>query len=148
VLVDPSLEGLFQDEQLRLIRLGLVGQVHIETTLVQHRALWFDEQLDAQTFDLALTWSAEDRQYRMDGRPVDDPHRLTLERLVLRGGSSPDGQRVVEVKARLQVVTTGSLTTLAGWMVDGERSRTASSLLGVLADDMTLSASGRCDVAK
>jgi hypothetical protein len=148
VLVDTALEGLFEDEQLRLIRLGLVGRVHVDATLRQHRVLWFDDDLDAQSFDLTLTWSADDRTYRIEGRPVEDPRHLALERLVFHRGPDADGVLTVEVRARLQVVTTSSLRTVAGWMMDGERSSSATRLLGVLAQDLTLSAQGRCEVAK
>jgi hypothetical protein len=147
VLVDPTLEQLFDAEQLRLVRLGLVGQVHLEVTLVRHHPLWFDEHLETRAVDFSLRWSREEVRYLLDGQPVDPSH-LSLERLVLHPGADTEGELEVEETARLQVVTSASLGTVAGWMVAGERGPATRTVLDVLANDLVRTTTGRCAVTR
>src|SRR5437016_2562131 len=69
-LVDVAAEHLFPEEQARLIKLGLVGRVRMEVTLLRRQPFWFDAVLAHEEREVVLR-SAE--------------RRVELERVALRG---------------------------------------------------------------
>jgi hypothetical protein len=149
VLVDPLLDDLFDAESMRLVRLGLVGQVHIEVTLVRKRALWFDERLDDQSLDLHVLWDQRDEHFHLEsGREVDPAH-LPTERFALRPGRDTDGDLEVQISAHLQVVTASSLGLVATWVAAKEREGgVAKGVVSALAGDLSREAKGSCKLGQ
>jgi hypothetical protein len=145
-----QLSGLFDEELLHLVRLGLRGQIHVEVTLYRQRRFWFDERRALETQDAVVTWSRADHRYILDGRPVGDPTALTLSPLSLR--TPGQGAHYLEVTARLEVVTVKSLGQMATWLVRGsdenaeEPSRLGRGLVSYVAAGLVRTAATRCRV--
>ena len=145
-----QLSGLFDEELLHLVLLGLRGQIHLEVTLYRQRRFWFDERRAMETRDVVVTWSRADRRYILDGRPVADPTALTLSPVSLR--SLGRGNHYLEIAARLEVVTVKSLGQMATWLVRGnddnaeEPSRLGRGLVSYVAAGLVRTAGARCRV--
>jgi hypothetical protein len=145
-----TLSGLFDDELLHLVKLGLRGQIHLEVTLYRHRRFWFDERRALETRDAVMSWSRANRRYTLDDLTVADPTTLALAPLSLR--SLGEGRHYLEVTARLEVVTVESLGQMATWLVRGndERgdppSRLGRGLVSYVAAGLVRTAATRCPV--
>jgi hypothetical protein len=145
-----QLAGLFDEELLHLVRLGLRGQIHVEVTLYRQRRFWFDERRALETQDAVVTWSRPEHRYILDGRPAGDPTALTLAPLSLR--TLGQGVHYLEVTARLEVVTVKSLGQMATWLVRGsdesaeEPSRLGRGLVSYVAAGLVRTAATRCRV--
>jgi hypothetical protein len=92
--------------------------------------------------------------YLLDGRPLSsEASALDLERAAWTLEQPPESGDVlvVQVNVRLQVVTAASLGKVASWLTQGQPADTESSpvtrnLLRSVAEDLTRSATGRCEV--
>jgi hypothetical protein len=119
-----TLVDLFDQELLRLVELGLEGEVHVEATLYRRRRLWFDARLVQVNRVLGVSWSRLQGTFLVAGLPVADPDRLELPEMVLSSTRDPppdDGdEEYVEISARLEVVTARSLGQVARWLVGGK----------------------------
>lgn len=147
-LVDVELRDFLDSELLKVIRLGLVGRIHLDVSLSRPRPLWFDEPVLTQAYDVALRWSKPESRYVLDGRvDVEDPARFTLERMALRPAArfESDGRYKVEVRVHLQVVTAASLGKALAWMV-GKEGGVPEGLLATLANDLARVATCACAV--
>lgn len=152
VVVGVELEGLFDKEMLRLVKLGLEGRVHVEVTLVRRRNFWFDARLGSQTKDIVVSYSKEIDRFVLGGTtPISDPGRLSLARLSLWPGEDGQGGYEVEVSAKLQVVTVSSLGKMASWIAggggkDAPRGVLSRNLVSAITNDLTRSATTTCKV--
>ena len=155
-LVDVTLDDFFDRDLLRVVRLGLVGNLRIEMTLVRARPLWWDDRVTTFTREVRLAFVRPSGPYVLDATgPVADPAHLVLQRQsVWPGGTAlPRGSYSVEVRAHLEVVTAGSLGKVAAWIAGGERAREADRstltrlLLANVAGDLRRSASTACAAA-
>lgn len=152
VVVRPEAQAFLTPELDRLLRLGLAGRLELELTLLRRRKLWFDEQVDSAKLTQVLSFSKG--EYLLDGRPLPSGAPvLELERTAWTLKDPPEhgDAFVVQVNVRLQVVTTASLGKVATWLTQGEstgneRSAVSRNLLRTVAEDLSRSASGRCEV--
>jgi hypothetical protein len=143
------LSGLFDEELLHLVRLGLQGQIRLEVTLYRHRRFWFDERRALEVRDAVVTWNRDERRYLLDGRGIDDPATLTIAPVSLRALGK--GDHYLEVTARLEVVTAKSLGQMAKWLVRGddrseEPSPLGRGLVSYVAAGLVRTAATRCRV--
>src|SRR5207237_5279472 len=88
-LVDATVHGLLDRELLGIVKLGVAGQLTVETSVVRRRQLWFGRVVAVTTRELPLTWSEERGVFELDGRALADPEHLPLERIALPLGE-PD----------------------------------------------------------
>ena len=155
----------FVDAELaRLVRLGLTGRVEVELTLYRRRSVWFDARLAApERLRQALTWEARTGALLLDGRPVPaeagGEALLPLERVAFTlDADVREGEDLrVRVAVRLQVVTAQSLGRVAAWLTQrgraareaeeaGEEDGVRQGLVATVAEDLTRSAKGVCEV--
>src|SRR5512140_558515 len=156
VLIDVELQRFLDPDLLKLVRLGLEGNLQFELVLLRTRPFWFDELIERDAATARLRYVDEDRVYLLDDRrEVPDPLRLDLERFALRPPDplDPDGTYKVEVKATLRVVTGASLGKVASWIAGrepsrGETSDLSSRLLRAVADDLARQATALCEVVR
>ena len=146
-LVDATVHGLFDKELLRLVKLGVAGQLTVTATVVRRQKLWFGRVVSATTRELPLTWSAERAAFELDGLAVPDPEHVSLPRIALSLGEA-DSPSIYEVEiiTRLVVVTPGSLGHVTGLLAGESDSPLARALLGAIADDLIRSANGACPI--
>ena len=148
-LVGLTLEGLLDRDLLRLVRLGLAGSLSVEVTVVRKRFL-LGSRVARVSIDYQLRWLEDEQVLLLDGRPVRDPGRLSLERIALELPDGLDPAALgVEARAELKVVTAQSLGDVARWIAggkSGEASPISRNLLGAVADDLTRSAEASCAV--
>lgn len=148
VLARAELDGFFDREMLRLIRLGLEGRVRVDFRLVKRRVAWFDDELASFSQDLVVTWDAARRGYVMNGVAIHpsalDP--LRIDRVPL--GRRDPADYYVEVAAKVQVVTLKSLRGAARWIGGGAEDAGGVSrrLARIVVDDLVRKASSSCDV--
>jgi hypothetical protein len=155
VVVRPEVEGLVDAELARLVRLGLSGRLEVTVTLLRRRPLWFDARVETVRLTQVLAYTAEGG-WVLDGRPLSAPPSeaaLPLERVALgveaRREEGDVSGLVVEVEARLQVVTAQSLGRVASWLTPSgapERTAVGENLVRSVAEDLARSARGRCEV--
>jgi hypothetical protein len=152
VVVRPEAYAFLTPELDRLLRLGLAGRLELELTLLRRRSFWFDEPVDTTTLTQVLSFTKG--EYLLDGRPLSSSTAtLELERAAwtLEDPPEPGATFRVRVEVRLQVVTADSLGKVASWLTKGEstqdeRSAVTSNLLLSVAEDLTRSASGDCEI--
>jgi hypothetical protein len=159
-------------ELLHLVELGLVGRLHIETTLYRRRRFWFDPRLVEATHQFSIAWSKDDKRFTLEGRPIASPYDFALPILALRPADDglddrdAEGGAYVEVLLRLEVVTPTSLGQVARWLVTSPEPSadpdpaTASgapapgktllpgAVLNFLAADLARKARGSCPVTR
>ena len=146
-LVDATVHGLLDRDLLRVVKLGLAGRLTVETTVVRRRHLWFGRVVSRTTRDLPLVWSEERGLLELDGRPIADPERIPLERIVLLLGESEDPSSYqVELSTRLVVVTQSSLGRVAGLLSSDSDSALSRTVLSAIANDLVRSTSTPCPV--
>ena len=146
-LVDATVHGLLDRELLRLVKLGVAGRLTVEASVVRRQTLWFGRVVAATAREIPLTWSEERGAFELDGRALPDPENVSLERIALSLGEADDPRAYeIEIVTRLTVVTRGSLGRVAGLLAGGSESALARTLLGAIANDLTVSASGTCPV--
>ena len=146
-LVDATVHGLLDRDLLRVVKLGLSGRLTVETTVVRRRHLWFGRVVSRTTRDLPLVWSEERGLLELDGRPIADPERIPLERIVLLLGESEDPSSYqVELSTRLVVVTQSSLGRVAGLLSSDSDSALSRTVLSAIANDLVRSTSTTCPV--
>ncbi|WP_224361105.1 DUF4390 domain-containing protein [Hyalangium versicolor] len=153
VVVRPEAHAFLTSELDRLLRLGLAGKLEVELTLLRRRKLWFDDQVDSARLTQVLSYTQG--TYLLDGRPLlSGATALELERTAWTLEQPPESGDtfVVRLSVRLQVVTASSLGKVASWLTQGssaenERSTVTRNLLRTVAEDLTRSGSGRCDVS-
>jgi hypothetical protein len=159
-------------ELLHLVELGLVGRLHIETTLFRRRRFWFDPRLVEASHLFSIAWSKDDKRFTLEGRPIASPYDFALPILALR----PDGDALdegdpadgtyVEVLLRLEVVTPTSLGQVARWLVTSPetpadpdpaaapgpsapgKTLVPGAVLNLLAADLARKARGTCAVTR
>ena len=158
VLVNVRLRDFFDPELLRLVRLGLEGQLYLEIKLVQQRRFWFNQNISTHSAEMVFSYAKEDQSFWLDARTrVEDPLDLELGRFALSlggGRALEEGAYWIEAKARLQVVTAASLSKVAGWLgpgSSGEERSAAGTLISegvgnALANELSHSGSGTCPV--
>ena len=146
-LVDATIHGLLDRELLRIVKLGVAGQLTVETSVVRRRSLWFGRVVSSTSRELPLTWSEVRGAFELDGRAIADPEIVPLERIALPLGESEDPKAYeVEIVTKLVVVTPGGLGRVAGFLEGETDSALARTVLGAIANDLTRSASGTCAV--
>lgn len=149
VVVRTVVEGFVDSDLARLVQLGLHGRLELSVALVQHRFLWLDAKVDATHVSQVLTYSAR-QGWALDGRWLPEgPRSLSLERVALSAPDPAARGLVVQVQARLQVVTAQSLGRVASWLTPGkeeERSAVTENLVRTVAEDLIRSASAQCEV--
>lgn len=151
VRVNATLTRFFDAELLRLVRLGLEGRVHVTARLYRHRTFWLDEELDSQSVELSAKKSRSTDSVLLDGRAAD-LEKIDTETLSLR--TTEEGRLVVEVTARLEVVTAQSLRKMTGFLVNGKndqgegRGVIAKGVLDAIAGDLRRTAEGKCEVVR
>ena len=146
-LVDATVHGLLDRELLRLVKLGVAGRLTVEASVVRRQTLWFGRVVAATAREIPLTGSEERGAFELDGRALPDPENVSLERIALSLGEADDPRAYeIEIVTRLTVVTRGSLGRVAGLLAGGSESALARTLLGAIANDLTVSASGTCPV--
>jgi hypothetical protein len=144
------LSGLFDEELLHLVRLGLQGQIRLEVTLYRRRRFWFDERRALEVRDAVVTWNRDERRYLLDGRGIEEPGTLTISPVSLRALGK--GDHYLEINAKLEVVTAKSLGQMATWLVKGsdrngeEPSPLGRGLVSYVAAGLVRTASARCRV--
>ncbi|QSQ20023.1 hypothetical protein JY651_32735 [Pyxidicoccus parkwayensis] len=155
VVVRPEASAFISPELDRLVRLGMAGRVEVEVTLFKRHSLWFDARVDVTRLTQVLVFSRG--TYVLDGRSLPEgPGVLELERVAWTLEERPEaGDRfLVQVEVRLHVVTAASLGRVASWLTqekkngEEERSGITSTLLRSVAEDLSRTASGRCDVSR
>ena len=156
-------------ELLHLVELGLVGRLHIETTLFRRRRFWFDLRLVEASHLFNIAWSKDDKRFTLEGRPIASPYDFALPILALRPegdaldeGNPADGT-YVEVLLRLEVVTPTSLGQVARWLVTSPETPSEAdpaapsapgktlvpgAVLNLLASDLARKARGSCTVTR
>lgn len=152
VVVRPEAHTFLTPELDRLLRLGLAGRLEVELTLLRRRKLWFDARVDSAQLTQVLSFTRGG--YLLDGRPLSsEATTLELERVAWTLEEAPESgdALVVQVNVRLQVVTAASLGKVASWLTQGppaeaESSPVTRNLLRSVAEDLTRTATGRCDV--
>ena len=145
-LVDATIQGLFDQELLRLVKLGVAGKLTVEATVTKRRQLWFGHVVAVSKRELPLTWSEERGAFELDGRAIADPEHVPLERIVLPAGDGDPRAYEVEVTTKLVVVTRGSLGRVATLLEGESDSPLARTMLDAIANDLTRSANGACAV--
>jgi hypothetical protein len=146
-LVDATMHGLLDKELLRIVKLGLSGRLTVEASVVRRRQLWFGRVVAATTRELPLTWSEERSAFELDGHALPDPEHVSLERIAFSLGEAEDPRAYeVEIVTRLVVVTPGSLGRVTSLLAGESDSALARTLLGAIANDLTRSANGTCQV--
>jgi hypothetical protein len=159
-------------ELLHLVELGLVGRLHIETTLFRRRRFWFDPRLVEASHLFSIAWSKDDKSFTLEGRPIASPYDFALPILALRpeddalDDPDPAGGYYVEVLLRLEVVTPTSLGQVARWLVTSPetpaepdpgappgasppgKTLVPRAVLNFLAADLARKAQGNCPVAR
>lgn len=139
----------------RLVRLGMAGKLEVELTLWRRRSLWFDARVDGARLTQVLAFTRG--EYVLDGRPLaEGPGMMESERVAWTLDERPEAadRFVVQVEVRLHVVTAVSLGRVASWLTQEkdanaeERSGLTSTLLRSVAEDLSRSASGRCEVVR
>jgi len=152
VAVHAQLDDLIPGELLRLISLGLAGNLHVELDLVRRRPLWFSSRLTRQTLDLVITRDARGDGFLLDNEVrLPDPTRLRLPRILLPVDEDPAGLEA-QIRVQLRVITPGSLGKMATWVAGGggkqeERSALSAGLLSLIADELARSVEISCAVA-
>jgi hypothetical protein len=171
-LVQIGVTELFDRELLHLVELGLVGRLHIETTLYRRRRFWFDPRLVETTHLFSIAWSREDRRFTLQGQPITSPNDFSLPLVALRPEGDaledrdPAGGYYVDVTLRLEVITPTSLGQVARWLVTGTeaaaepdpaapappagapgKTLVPGAVLNFLAADLARKARGSCPVA-
>ncbi len=150
VLADVELLQLFDPELVRLVKLGLTGEVAVELELVRPRPFWFDDRQDLARTRAQVTWSKEEQAFLLDGRKVRDLQRLPLERVSLRATETATEGFVVRVRVRLEVVTDASLREVARWVggrPDDEKGTLfGDQLVGALVNDLARKGTAECRV--
>jgi hypothetical protein len=150
-LVGLRFDELLDRDLLRLVRLGLVAKLSVEVSLLRKRLL-FPRRLGRAQAEAELRFSEEGGLFLLDGRPVADPQRLSLERMVLEleQDEEPEGLEV-QVRTELRVVTAQSLGEVVRWIAGSDgagRSALSRNLLGAVADDLTRSVQADCPVRR
>jgi hypothetical protein len=153
VVVRPEAYAFLTPDLDRLLRLGMAGRLEVELTLLRRRKLWFDTRVDSTQLTQVLSFTQGG--YLLDGRPLPTGAlTLELERTAwtLEEAPEPGEALLVQVKVRLQVVTAASLGKVASWLTQGqpaggEDSPVTRNLLRTVAEDLTRTATGRCDVS-
>lgn len=139
----------------RLVRLGMAGKLEVELTLWKRRSLWFDARVDGTRLTQVLAFTRGG--YVLDGRPLPEGSgTMESERVAWTLDARPEAEErfVVQVEVRLHVVTAASLGRVASWLTQDkddkaeERSGLTGTLLRSVAEDLSRSASGRCDVVR
>ena len=152
VVVRPEAHAFLTSELDKLLRLGMAGRLEVELTLLHRRKLWFDEQVDTARLTQVLSFSPGG--YLLDGRALPSgAAALELERTAWTMEQAPEAGEAftVQVSVRLQVVTAASLGKVTSWLTQGpsiedERSTVTRNVLRTVAEDLSRSASGQCDV--
>ena len=154
-LVDVTVEHLFTEDLVRLVRLGLIGRVRVEVALIRRQPFWFDAVVLEEQRELVV--SAAEGAVLLDGtRELPQLERVQLDRLALRPQPRVEPEEVqryrVEVKVHFQVITASSLREVARWIASGreeeEPGAVSRRLLEAVASDLTREASARCDVER
>ena len=153
VAVHAQLDDLIPGELLRLISLGLAGNLHVEIDLVKRRPLWLPLRVARQTLDLVITRDARGDGFLLDGEQrLPDPARLRLPRILLPVEGDPAGLEA-QLRVQLRVITPSSLGKMATWVAGGggkeeERSALSAGLLSLIADELARSVEVSCAVAR
>ncbi|AKQ68855.1 hypothetical protein A176_005767 [Myxococcus hansupus] len=155
VMVRPEAFDFVSLELDRLVRLGMAGKLEVELTLWRKNAIWFDARVDTTRLTQVLAFGGG--LYLLDQRPLPDgASSMPLERVAWTLAERPtaDARFEVRVSVRLQVVTAASLGRVAAWLTQGkpapveEGSTLTGTVLRSVAEDLSRSASGRCDVTR
>ncbi len=154
VLVSMELRSFLDEETLRLVRLGLVGRVHVELGVYRKRWGLFEQTVALQSSDASVEYSRSDRRFLLDRRlVVDAPLALKLPVQSVRLGAvaQPATSLSLRAEARLQVVTVASLSKVAAWATGAEGDQASSDvltrgLLSAVVEDLTRSAECTCRV--
>ena len=157
VIVNATLNGFFDPELLRLVRLGLAGRLEVEVALQRKRFLMLSESLASHRYQAILSYDERSQEFRIDGRGVgNELQSLTLDRVTLNlRGAAPEPGHSVRVSARLEVVTASSLLQLARFFGGRERDKppepeegsgVSRLLVKSLLLDLARSASGGCEL--
>ena len=155
VIVYATLDGFFDDDLLRLVRLGLAGRLDVEVALQRKRLLLFSEAQASERYRAIVSWDDKSQEFRIDGRGVGSELRnLALDRMMLSlRAPPPEGPHSVRVSARLEVVTAASLFQVVRWIGGREKEKSAEEaegsgvsglLVKSLLQDLARSASGSC----
>jgi hypothetical protein len=152
VVVVIQLQGFAEEETLRLLRLGMRGQIRAEATLLRKRWGLFEQTLGSQVMQATLSTAQDKQALLLNDRTQVDPLRpIPLERLALRLGKRAEGRLTVRAHVWLQVVTVSSLSKVAAWATESSEDETASiltrGLLAAVVDDLTRSVECSCVVA-
>lgn len=155
VLVNATLNELFDADLLRLVRLGLAGRLDVEVALVRKRFLLFAEAEASERYQAIVSYDDKSEEFRIDGRVVGPELKsLALDRVALTlRAPPPPGPHSVRVSARLEVVTASSLLQVARWIGGRQKQKPAEEAEGSgfsglfvksLLQDLARSATGTC----
>ena len=151
VLAEVELRDFFDDETVRLMRLGLQGRLRVEATVLRKRWLFAQQRVAEEALDQTVSISSADGRLLLDGRPdVRDPARLSLGRIAIPMDRPPPAGATLEVRVRLQVITATTLGDVASWVTGRKKEEVGSSLeRGVVAavvDGLARRATASCVV--
>jgi hypothetical protein len=155
VIVMATLDGFFDPDLLRLVRLGLAGRLDVQISLQRKRFLLFSEAEASERYQALVTYDDKSEEFRIDGRHGGSELKsLTLDRIALAlKAPPPEGPHLVRVAARLEVVTASSLLQVARWIGGRDKEKAAEEnegsgfsglLVRSLLQDLARSASGTC----
>ena len=151
VSVRVQLEALFEPELLRLVSLGLDGNIRVEVELLRHRPLWFPSRTGQQSVELNVAREPAGEGFLLDGERLADPQRLLLSRILLPLETGDPEQHEVRVRVQLRVITPASLGKMATWVAGGDakqeqRSALSAGVLALLADELARTLEFSCAV--
>lgn len=153
VLVSIELRPLLSEEALRLVRLGLKGQIRIEGAVLRRRLGLFEQTLATVSSRAELSAGPDGRTLLLDGRALPSAASIRLERVAVRldGRTSVDEPLTFRGSVEVRVVTASSLARVAAWATETSEEEASSSLLTralleALANDLTRTGDCSCAV--